>query len=349
MPRATTRPKTTPTPLSGAADDADPGPGPDDTLPDLGPDTTDDDLGFVTLEQTTDKINVLYYGKEGSGKTTYIASMANLPEPGKVLIVNTEAGLKRRALELRGIDTSRIVVWPRPGVRATKDLLQALYRKLRADLEADPQSWLGIGFDSVTEVATLFRENATAARQAQLRAANRTFDPDFIDRADYGVQSDHVKRLLRAFRDLPCHFAMTALERIDDDGMVGPDVNPAVASGILGYPDLVLYCRATVPTVESDEDDLPEFRAATRSGSRYRAKDRFGYLPKVLADPTLPRIAAYIDGSLTEDQDTLQTAYLERAAARQAQAEADKAEREARKAKTKKTAGKPAGTDTKEN
>lgn len=305
-------------------------------------DDTDDgsfDIGFVTLDQTEDKINALYYGTEGAGKTTNAAAMANLPGPGKVLIINSEGGLKKLALEKRGIDTSAIVVWPQPGDRITKSNLDTLYERIRSDLDKNPDLWKGVVFDSMTEIATILRENATEKRQTALKAKGATYDPDFVDRSDYGVQTDHGNRIVRMFRDLPCHFVMTALDRVDEiTGEHGPAVNPAFANAILGYVDFVLYCRATQTTAETPiEDDAPaEFRAATRQGKTYRAKDRFDVLPRVLASPTFDRVAAYVAGDLTEEEDALQAEYLERKAERDAVVAEEKAKREARKTQAKK-------------
>lgn len=325
MPRASTATQQTP-PALAAADDL----GDDDWT-----ETIQDqfDLGFVELDDTEDKLNVLFYGREGSGKTTHLAAMANLPTPGRVLIVNAEGGLKRRALQLRGINTSRIAVWPRAGEPVTFDSLAALHRKIKADLDADPDSWAGVGFDSITEIATALREQVTERRQDNLRRRNREFDPDLIDVGDYGTQTDQVKRILRRFRDLPCHFAATALERTDDDGQTGPDLGPSLANAVLGYVDFVLYCKATLGTAEtSAEDETPvEFRAATRPGLKYRAKDRFDITPRVLANPDFLRVWLYVNGELSEDSDAAQAEFNARMAEREARREAERAEREARK------------------
>lgn len=334
MPRAPRNKQTPQNPpdLPTANDDT-PAPAPD-TNP-----TAAAQLGFMTLDQTEDKINALYYGTEGTGKTTAVAAMANLPGPGKVLIINSEGGLKKLALEKRGIDTSAIAVWPKPGNRITKAGLDALYEQIRSDLDKNPDSWKGVAFDSMTEIATILRENATEKRQTALKIKGATYDPDFIDRSDYGIQTDHGNRIVRLFRDLPCHFAMTALDRVDETtGEHGPAVNPAFASSILGYVDFVLYCRATQATAETPigEDTPAEFRAATRQGKTYRAKDRFDILPRVLASPTFDRVAAYVAGDLTEEEDALQTEYLKRKAERDAKIAEEQAERDARKAQAKK-------------
>ena len=291
-----------------------------------------DDMGFYSLDTAEDYINALYYGREGTGKTTDAAAMANLPNATRVLIINAEAGTKRRALAQRGIDTSKIVMWPAPGKKVTFAGLEALHRRLLEDLAEDPTSWTGVVFDSLTEVAVTLREQATAKRQDKLDRQMKAYDPDLIDLADYGVMTDQLSRIIRRFRDLPCHFVATALERTHDDGTVGPRMTPALADSVAGYVDFVLYVRASQDSVESADDAASEFRALTRQTRTYRAKDRFDVTPRVLANPTFDRLYAYATDALTEDTDGQQAEYLVRQTEReQALAEA-KAQRAAEKA-----------------
>lgn len=298
-------------------------------------------FGFHSLEETEDKLNVLYYGREGSGKTSHALDMAHL---GKVLVINVEGGLKKQALKKRGIPTERVMIWPAPGERVTFDAFIALHEQIRSDLDRDPDSWAGVVIDSGTELATIFRENATQARRDDLDRQGRSYDPNFIDRGDYGVQTDQAQRILRKFRDLPCHFVITALERVEDEtGVAGPAMNPALASAVLGYVDFVLFAKATMSNAETTEEIETEFRAATRPGSKWRAKDRFDVTPRVLAEPTFTRLLGYVEGDLTEDADVLQEEFNERQTKREEEAAARKAAEEAAKAarKTRKT---PTGT-----
>ena len=296
-------------------------------------------LSFAQLDDVQEFLNVLYYGREGSGKTTNALSMALLPHPGRVLAINIEGGLKRGALAKRGIPTERIAIWPTPGERPSFAGLEQLHEQLLWELQQDPSSWLGVVFDSVTEGAALLREDATTDRYKRLKDAGRNYDPTFIDRADYGVQSDQLQRLLRRFRDLPCHFVVTALERLDEDtGVYGPAVNPALANSLLGYVDLALYTKASQHSVENTDEVLSEFRAATRPSNTWRGKDRYDLLPHVMADPTFERVHAYITGDLTEQDDLAQVAYLERQAEQAAQAEAEAAAKQAARAERRKSA-----------
>lgn len=292
-----------------------------ETPPDQKPPAAKTATWFVPIENTTDFYNVLFYGREGSGKTTDAVAMANIwrGEPAdkhKVLVINAEGGLRKQALRNRGIDISRVVMWPDPEhlVPITRPALDEVFQRVKADLEADPESWGGVVFDSATEIHTALLEFAQQKRVSQVQRRGVEVDPDFIDRADYGTMSKLFRDVLRKFRDLPCYFAVTALERrdVDEDTgkpQYGPAVTPGIQNDLLGYMDMVVMTK-------SEDEDGP-FRALTRSNSRYRAKDRFDILPRVLVNPTFDRIDAYVKGTLTEEKDQAQRLLSQRAASAQ--------------------------------
>ncbi len=310
-----------------------------------------DEFGFVSLDETTDFLNVLAYGREGTAKTTSAATAANAAvaadHKGRVLVINAEGGLKVVALRKRGIDTSRIVVWPDPksGVQITKRTLEGLHERLLTDLTKDPDSWFAVVIDSTTDVHQALREQATNKRIDKLMnkpgADTSVIDPDFVDRDDYGVMTSQLRVLIRRFRDLPCHVILTALERVDDaTKVVGPALTPAIATDVLGYVDITMYMRATLhATGEDDDDSLAEFRALTRPGKVTRAKDRFDLLPRVLVEPTFERVLGYVRGDLEEASDPLQIAYVQRRQAEKEAAAAAEAEAEAAKQARKPARG----------
>lgn len=293
-----------------------------------------DEWGFQPLADADDYLNVLYYGREGSGKTTNMAAVANVaPEGSRVLVINAESGLKNRALQKRGIDTSKIVFWPNRqlGQEITYASLEALHEKLLGDLQDDPNSWYAVGLDSITDTHQGLREQATEKRiDKQLaKAGSGDVDEDFVDRDDFGVMTNQMRKLIRRFRDLPCHVIFTALERVDDTTkMIGPAVTPALGTDLMGYVDYILYCKATQHAPGEDADDtVAEFRALTRAGAVTRAKDRLDATPRAFANPTFDRLLAYDRGELDEATDPVQAAYRER----RAQEEAIKAAKEAEK------------------
>jgi hypothetical protein len=263
---------------------------------------------FVELDETVDYTNTLYYGREGSYKTTGAATLANLPgfpPHAKLIFINAEGGLKKKALQKRGVDTSRIVVWPDPksGERINRINLDKLYRKIKAMLEEDPDSVIGVVFDSITEIHQAILDFVQEKRVDMIRNSGKPVDEDFVDIADYGTMSKMVRDLLRKFRDLPCHFVVTALERRDIDKdtgkpQYGPAVTPGLQTDLLGYVDFVIMCKA--------EDEDGPGRGLTRANSRYRAKDRFDVLPRVMAEPTMERIIGYLMDDITENDDPAQ-------------------------------------------
>lgn len=260
---------------------------------------------FLPLTETREFLRVLYWGREGSGKTTDALTLANL---GKIVVVNAEGGLKKNTLIKRGVNVDNVVLYPHPGQPITHEGLDEVYRTIKADLENDPNSWVGVVFDSATDIVQALVDAVSNDRiaKAKMRGANiDQFDQFFTDRGDYGTMSKMFRDLLRKFRDLQAHFIVTALERRDvdeDTGKVayGPAVTPGIQNDLLGYVDVVLH------TKEADED-IPVYRALTKKAGKFRTKDRLDLLPRVLVNPTAERIIKYINEELTESTDPDQT------------------------------------------
>lgn len=261
------------------------------------------DAWFAPLDDTEDFLNVLWYGRPGSTKTTSLATAASsAPEGSKVLIINAEGGLKVRALRKHGVDTSKIVVFPNP---ATDDVLDdenlmRVFLRVQKDLMEDPKSWFAVGIDSITDVGQILVDRAQQARVSRSAVA---LDPNFVDRDDYGVSAKIIRKHLRAFRDLPCHFLVTATLRrdVDEDTgkvMYGPAVSPAVSNDLQGYVDIVCMIKA------ADEDG--PVRGLVRGSKKYAVKDRFEMLPTVMVEPTFDRMHEYMTDAMTEETDPMQ-------------------------------------------
>lgn len=280
-------------------------------------DATELAFGSLDDEDSDEFISLLYYGREGTIKTTSALQMTRLPEKGDVLLINAEGGAKKRALAKHGVNLSRVKTWPAPGKRVTFDGLEALFYRLAADLDKDPDSWLGVVWDSGTEIVQtmldqivegVIEDQQEILARTKGRAGNIELRDRFDnDRDDYRKMSNMVRGLVRKYRYLPCHFVMTALLR-EDEKKVGksvrvtysPAFTPSLASDILGYMDSVLYCKKTA------NKGKVVYYATTVEASDDRAKDRYDALPKELVEPGFDRVAAYIRDELESSTDPIQ-------------------------------------------
>lgn len=280
---------------------------------------TTGEITFEDLDTADEYVSVLYYGAEGTTKTTSALLATRLPDKGSVLLINAEGGAKKSALVGRGIDASRVKLWPPRGQRVSYDGLEKLFYKLAADLKADKDSWCAVIWDSGTEVVQSLLDQvvekefaeqqeilaATGGRAGNIKLRDR-FDND---RDDYRIMSNQVRSLIRKYRYLPAHFIMTALLRTDINDKtkaitsIGPAVTPALQTDILGYVDVVAYCKAT-----TDTDGQRVLYAQTYPEGKERAKDRFDVLPGELVNPTFDRIVAYVRGELVAEDDATQAA-----------------------------------------
>ena len=214
---------------------------------------------FKPLKGRTEYVRALFWGREGSGKTT---AALRASRNGRILVIDSEGGLKADALERLGVD---------------------------------PESWYAVVIDSLTELVAALVNFAADDRVTKARARGIQIDQvaQFdTDRGDYGTASKMFRDLLRKFRTLDCHLIVTALERrtVDaDTGMTvyGPEVPPAVSSDVRAYMDEVLHFRAA-------SDDKP-FHAVSGGTSRYHVKDRSGKLPTTIDNPFFDTIADLIN------------------------------------------------------
>lgn len=253
-------------------------------------------MGLASLDDSDEFVNVLYYGDPGSGKTTDAAHMAKL---GRVVVVDAEAGLKKRPLRRLGIDPANIF----PHKVEAYDDLDKLYWAMKAKLEEEPGYFAGVIFDSFTEIQKKLLEDivgkryAKSKKQAERGGFEIKDDPFETDRDEYGKMTEMCRQLARRFRDLPCHTAFVCLNKrdVDKEGDGGifyrPALTPAFSTDLMGYVDVVAY---TMEEEDAELDDFSRFVALTRPTGKYRGKDRHGATPPVFPNPTFDRLVDFI-------------------------------------------------------
>lgn len=244
------------------------------------------------------------------GKTTNLMAMARL---GKILVVNAESGIKARALREHGIPVENIEVFPDPDdpdEELTYDGLEALWMRIREELNEDSKAWVGTGWDSITEIQQTMKD--LEVKRAVAKAARRGLDRDpfVVDQDNWRTINEQCRSLIRKFRDLPCHFGATALQRReqDPDGQVVymPAVTPGLQNDLIGWFDVICHCSVTI--VDGEE----EYRGLFKPHTKFRGKDRFKVLPKWLVAPQFDRIKAYLDDEMTLDDDPVMAEARER-------------------------------------
>jgi hypothetical protein len=258
-------------------------------------------------------IAVLWYGPNGTGKTTNAAFMAKL---GAVQYIRADRSVRRRPLAALGVPIENI--WPIDTLD-TEEIVDQVW-KFAEVLEKNPDAFAGCVLDTTTELIARRLEEIIDAAWMKLSPAARELRKRedvtaryFADRDYYQPITQEMRRIIRHMIDLPCHVGVTAQTRKDtdkDDGRVhvGPAVNPAFSGDLMAYMDFVVRTAEDGMWPGTDETIYVGY---PRHMGKYAGKDREHVLPSRLVEPTFDRILAYAHGELTKENDARQAAYRE--------------------------------------
>lgn len=261
---------------------------------------------MATLDDDDDFVSVMYYGSYGTGKTTALAKMAEL---GTVKYIRSDRGIKARPLRRLGVPTERI----EPVDQFDPISLERTVDEWRELLSADPSAIAGVVLDTATELVARRIEVYVDRdwKNARTRAKRDHLELDRLDRyvtgdgrEQYKGVTQELRRITRHLSDLPCHLGIAAQVR-EEGGVQMPDISPALRGDMIGYVDFVIRLQ--------QEGTWPDGRALVvgypKPDEYHVGKDRDGVLPSRLADPTFPRLLAYVRGILDKDTDQVQAAY----------------------------------------
>lgn len=257
------------------------------------------------LSTAKEPLTMLYYGLEGSRKTT---DALLISKRGRVILINAEGGAKPTALRSQGVMLENIETWPKGGDVdhiSFESIETEVFIPLKMQIEDNPESApIAVVIDSFSELSRRLVDKAASAGREADRLKGKARGQFQIDLDDWGTMTTMMRLILRRFRDLGIHLIITALERRDidknsGDVQYGPAVGPAIATDTLGMVDVVIWTQ-----VELIGPDAVEFGiGTTKPRERHRAKDRFGVLPTRMADPSADRVLDYIEGTLTKSND----------------------------------------------
>lgn len=215
-------------------------------------------------------MNSLFYGDPGSGKTHLLGTAQDHPLTSPVLIIDCEAGVttlrKRKDIDVKTI-------------RSISELVG-----VHKELYDNPGYYKSVGLDSLTELQRL--DMIECMLEAYDRNPNRNKDEP--SQREWTISGHHIRRIVRGFRDLPCHTFITALAATERDSnnvqQIFPSIPGKLKTEVPGFLDIVGYLRA----VNEGNEIVRKMQFANTE--RVIAKDRTGELEGLMENPTIPEM-----------------------------------------------------------
>lgn len=245
-------------------------------------------LQITSLEDDADFMKGLVYADPGGGKTHFLGTAADHPALFPVLIFDVEGGLATLKKFPNKQNIERIKI------RSLKEL-DDRFNKLVKSIGAGTFPFKTVGVDSLSELTDV--DMRDIMRAAYERNPDKV-DIDVPSQREWGIARSHVRKIVRAFRDLPCHVIMTAqVGSRQEEGQPTkffPGFAGKLRTEVPGFFDFVGYMYN-----ESSGGDIT--RKIQFTGTRrVVAKDRYGKFGDQLEDPTLSKMWELMQGEYGE-------------------------------------------------
>lgn len=233
-----------------------------------------DKLGAKPPAESIDWLNILVYGEPGAGKTHLLGTAQDHADTSPLLIADVDGGvatLRRR----KDIDVVQ--------VRSFNDLAK-LFVELFDAVKDDSLPYKTVGIDSLSEFAKVDIGEISKT----FASMNDKLDEDIPDMRAYAKSGNHVRRIVRRFRDLPCNVIFTCHTQNDRDNfnrlIYRPQLPGKLQVDIPGFLDIVGWLRAEV----TDAGVVRYLQ--TQKTEVTIAKDRTNALDAVEENPTIPAL-----------------------------------------------------------
>lgn len=239
-------------------------------------------LGGLKVRKASESKNnptALVYGEGGTGKTTFVATAADVPELCPVLHLNVENGAdsisSRKNIDVVDIDTIRE--------------LQQVYSDLQARQGAGYRTVI---VDNLTESQAQGMDDILNTKVAKADFVD--FDGATFANGAWNRSSEQMRKLVRYFRDLPVYTIFVAWERDYAENGGPSDIGPHFTKSFgKEAPGLVndvyrLSVQGGIRVLQTQRTD------------RLSAKDRSGLLPPIIKNPTMTVLHDYWTGKLVK-------------------------------------------------
>jgi hypothetical protein len=234
--------------------------------------TLKEKLGAMSPDEAVEYINALIYGPPGSGKTHLFGTAGLHPDLHPALLLDVEGGM----MTLRGV--KGVDVLP---VRSVDELLQK-HEELRKD---DSGYYKVVGIDTLNELQDI--DMKFVLNQRNQKRPDLKDDPPSM--REWGLCRDHMRRIVRAFRDLPMHTIFLAHSDTSKDEEItsyAPMLPGKLQKELPGFVDIVGYLSSD--SRQQGKEVFIERKLQFANTKRVMAKDRSRALGDVLENPTLP-------------------------------------------------------------
>lgn len=231
-------------------------------------------------------LNMLIYGRSGVGKTRLAASASEVPELAPVLLIDIEGGTFSIRDLYPTVDVLRVSTWA--DMQDAYDELYDGHHKYKT-----------VVLDSLTEIQKFSMMNIMDDLMKDPRNSDR--DPDIPSIREWGKNIEQIRKMVRAFRDLPMTAIFTALVVEDKNPKTGaierkPSLSGKLSGEVAGFLDIVAYyyvkpvpIAGTAPTEYENQRLLLSMQTEDTI-----AKDRSDRLPSVIKSPTMREILEHI-------------------------------------------------------
>lgn len=279
----------------------------------------------INVSTEDDYLKMLVYAQGGVGKTVLSATASQLD--GDTLFISAERGTKSIRLKkwTDRIDLNKIHVVGMDNFIDFNDYYEFLYDHVEMVKQYDryrksgdnanaskmieaiwkqqsdeprekgqmPRIYRTVVIDSLTEVQRRSLDRIVDTRTGQANPGSITrgvkFENNRTTLQDYGDNTQQMRKLVRAFRDLDMNVIFTALEAEVQDEMTGKvTVRPALTDKL--WQDVNGYVDIVARMFTATKDKQVERKIAFQPYGNYTAKDRTGALGMGMTDATVKQI-----------------------------------------------------------